>query len=370
VPAERTVGVEEEFLLLDATEARLAPAGDAVVAAAEGLDAAGQFEHELKRSQAEIGSRPAERLSELADDLRALRAALSTAAAERGVRVVASGTSAVPGRSGTTDDERYRAMAEQFGIVARQQLTCGMHVHVSIGSPDEGVGVLDRIRPWLSVLVALSANSPLHSGAVTGYASYRTILWSQWPTAGPTATFGSVATYEQVRGDLVTLGAAQDDGMIYFDARLSAHYPTLEIRVCDVCADADDAVTIAGLTRALVSTEADRWQAGEPAPPLRPELLRAASWRAARWGLTGELADLRGAGGQVGLLPASNLIKGLLEHVGPALEAAGDLDRVIAGLAEIEARGTGSARQRRAYDSGGVPAALDAVTVPAVPVST
>jgi carboxylate-amine ligase len=359
VPAERTVGVEEEFLLLEAAEARLAPAGDAVVAAAEGLDAAGQFEHELKRPQAEIGSRPAARLSELADDLGTLRAALAIAAAEHGVRVVASGTSAVPGRSGTTDD----------GLVARQQLTCGMHVHVSIGSPDEGVAVLDRIRPWLSVLVALSANSPLHSGAVTGYSSYRTILWSQWPTAGPTATFGSVAAYEQVRDDLVTLGAAQDDGMIYFDARLSAHYPTLEIRVCDVCADADDAVTIAGLARALVSTAADRWQAGEPAPPLRPELLRAASWRAARWGLTGELADLRGVGGRVGLLPAGNLIKALLEHVGPALDAAGDLDRVSAGLAEIEARGTGSARQRRAYDGGGVPAALDAVTVPTAPAS-
>jgi glutamate---cysteine ligase / carboxylate-amine ligase len=364
----RTVGVEEEFLLLREGAPRLAGEGGAVVEAAKRIDPDGQFEHELKMPQAELGSSATQSLDQLAADLRALRGELATASAKHGVRLVASGTSPVAGHASTTAEQRYLRMSEEFGLVARQQLTCGMHIHVSVESPEEGVAVIDRIGPWLALLTALSANSPIYSGRDTDYASYRSILWRQWPTSGSTATFADRATYARLTEDLKTAGAATDDGMIYFDARLSAKYPTVEIRVCDVCASSSDAVVIAGLARALVQTEAGAWRAGSPAPSIRPELLRATAWRAARWGMGGELVDLGGSSARPrpALVGSWDLVDALLEHVMPSLELAGDLDRVSRGLAEIRRRGTGADRQRAAYADGSRLAdVIDAVAVSA-----
>ncbi|MCW2524458.1 MAG: putative glutamate--cysteine ligase 2 [Frankiales bacterium] len=343
----RTVGVEEEFLLLRSSAA-LAPAGDAVVETAN-ADAEGQFEHELKREQAEIGTTPQHSLVELERQLRQLRADLAASAAEHGARLAALATSPLPGPATTTPDPRYYRMTEQFGRIGSTQLSCGMHVHVSIDSPEEGVAVLNRIRPALPILLALSANSPFLQGADTGYQSYRRILWGQWPTAGVTDEFADFADYERARAQLVATGAAMDDGMIYFDARLSARYPTLEIRVADVCPYAQDASTIAALARALVSTLAAEAKQGRGNPRLRSELLRAASWRAARYGLTGELVDLTRAS----TAPAWDLIGRLVERVTPALTASEDLELVTQGLTQIQARGNGATLQRNAFAAAG-----------------
>ena len=117
---------------------------------------------------------------------------------------------------------------------------------------------------WLPLLTAISANSPYWQGQDTGYASYRSIAWGQWPTAGPTETFGDVDGYHRAIKGLLDTGAAMDDGMIYFDARLSASYPTLEIRVPDVCTDVGDSALIAALARGLVDTAATDWAHGRP----------------------------------------------------------------------------------------------------------
>ncbi len=247
-----------------------------------------------------------------------------------------------------TPDERYARMTERFGVIARTELTCGMHVHVSVDSPAEGVAVTDGVQPWLAVLAALSANSPFLHGEDTGYASYRRILWDQWPTAGPTERFGDVAGYERARDALVTSGAAIDEGMVYFDVRLSTRYPTVEFRVTDVCPDAADAVTIAGLARGLVSAVAARPSGAEPVG-VRHEMLRAASWRAARFGVDGDLLDVLG----VRVVPAWELIGDLLDLATPALTETGDLERVRAGLDAIRRRGTGARLQRDALTSGG-----------------
>jgi carboxylate-amine ligase len=349
----RTVGVEEEFLLVQSSSPFLAPAGDEVVARAE-AGSAGQFEHELKREQAELGTAPHRHLVDLDRDLRARRAELAAAARERGVRLLASATSPLDEQVSTTADARYQRMTEMFGRLARMQLTCGMHVHVAIESPAEGVRVLDRIRGWLPVLTALSANSPYLAGQDTDYASYRTVLWGQWPTAGVADPFGTVEGYRTAREALIATGAALDDGMIYFDARLSANYPTVEIRVCDVCADVGDASVIAALARALVATAADD---DAPPPQVRGELLRAATWRAARWGVEERLVDAYGAR----LVPAWELVEALVDDVGEALGEAGD-DRVVAeGLARIRSRGTGARRQREAHAAGGIAGLVDAL---------
>jgi carboxylate-amine ligase len=356
----RTVGVEEEFLLVQHRSPFLAAEGERVVAEAEATapqEAEGNFDQEFMQQQAELGTAPHASIEDLLGDLRARRASLAEAARGRGVRLIPSATSPLDEDVTTTADERYERMTQIFGRVAMAQLACGMHVHVSIDSQEEGVAVLDRIRGWLPLLRALSANSPFLAGQDTEYASYRTVLWGQWPTAGIPDVFGSVEAYEQARAGLVASGAALDEAMICFDARLSARYPTVEIRACDVCADVEDAATIAALVRAMVSTAADEAASGLEAPPIRSELLRAATWRAARYGMEDKLVDpVTGA-----LLPAWDLVDAFVVRLARALKDAGDDILVAEGLARIRARGTGARRQRDAHRDGGFGAVVDAL---------
>ncbi|GAA4024224.1 hypothetical protein GCM10023063_00010 [Arthrobacter methylotrophus] len=175
-------------------------------------------------------------------------------------------TSPVDAALHTTPDPRYAIMLERFGITAHEQLTCGFHVHTSVESPEEGVVVLDRIRDKLAVFTAISANSPYWRGLATGFESYRTQAWNRWPSSGPSAIFGSLASYRRVVRRLIETGVLLDEGMVYFDARLSRHVPTVEVRVADVCLRAEDAALIAVLVRALVETSVREYHAGiEPA---------------------------------------------------------------------------------------------------------
>jgi len=236
----------------------------------------------------------------------------------------------------------------------REQLTCGCHVHVEIADRAEGVAALDRIGPWLPVLLALSANSPFWHGVDTGYASYRSQVWNRWPSAGPTLPFGSAAAYDQAVEGLVATGAVFDERMVYFDARLSARYPTLEVRVPDVCLVAADAVLVATLTRALVETAArDAERGAGPATP-RVELLKAASWRAGRSGLSDVLvhpADFRPA-------PAWQVVDALVELVRPVLVEQDELEVATGLLAGLRERGTGAETQRR-WAADGLAAVVD-----------
>lgn len=352
----RTVGIEEEYLLVQGAAPFLAAVGEQVVAVASESDE-GQFEHELKQEQAEIGTAPHREMGVLAEELRARRTALAQAADSLGVRLLASGTSPLDEQASTTIDRRYERMSDVYGRLAKMQLTCGMHVHVGIDSQAEGVGVLDRIGGWLPVVAALSSNSPFFAGQETEYASYRSVLWGQWPTAGATDPFGSVEAYEEARADLITAGAALDEGMIYFDARLSARYPTVEVRVCDVCADVADAPVLAALIRALVSTAAADAAAGTPAPRIRGELMRAAKWRAARFGVEAELLDPE----ERRLLPARDLLDRMLESLTPALRESSDEALVRDGIGRILEQGTGSRLQRQAYAANGITGVVDAI---------
>ena len=351
--ATRTVGVEEELMILVPVEGRPTSAGDTVLEAAQewlGAGADHQVEREFKMEQTEIGSSPTTDIAALRTELLKLRRAVAAAAGYAGVHVVAVATSPFKVRPTATENERYARMIDMFGIIARQQLTCGQHIHVSINSPDEGVAALDRIRGWLPLLTAISANSPYWQGQDTGYASYRSIAWGQWPTTGPTETFGDVAGYLRAINGLLATGAAMDDGMIYFDARLSASYPTLEIRVPDVCVDVGDSALIAALARGLVDTAANDWAQHRPIDPIRIEVLRGAAWRAARFGLSGDLLDHRIRE----LVPALAMVDALVEHVLAALRANGDLDFVLDGVARLRRNGTGADLQRAEFARRGL----------------
>jgi carboxylate-amine ligase len=240
-------------------------------------------------------------------------------------------------------------MTEMYGLTAREQLTCGCHVHVAVASDEEGVAALDRMRRWLAPLVALAANSPFWQGKNTAYASYRSQVWGRWPSAGSTAVFGSVDGYRDCVAALLESGTILDEGMVYFDVRLSHRYPTVEIRVADVALDVDDAVLVAALAAALVETAVQEWKRGVEPITARTELIRLATWRASRSGLDGELVDVLARRP----VPAAELLLRLVEHVGPALEDAGRLDDVRQLVAQVLGRGTGAARQRAAYRRSG-----------------
>ncbi len=223
------------------------------------------MEFELQQQQLETNSQPCHSLDDLHRELRRCRAAAAAAAARAGVAVAALATSPVVVEPELVGTSRYQRMSEAFGLTAHEQLTCGCHVHVEVSSDDEGVAVLDRAAPWLATLLALSANSPFWQGRDSSYASFRYQAWGRWPSSGPTEPFGTAQRYHQTLQQMERTGTLLDTGMVYFDARLSEHYPTVEIRIADVCLQADDAVLLAALARALVETEARAARDGEPA---------------------------------------------------------------------------------------------------------
>ena len=344
----RSVGVEEELLLVEPGSGRPRAVAAAVLRAGDAGggpgDAAAELEYELQLQQVETSTRPCVSLDELAGELRRARAAAAEAAGRVGVQVAALGTSPVAVEPETAGQPRYQRMAEAFGLTAQEQLTCGCHVHVQIDSDEEGVAVLDRIQPWLAGLLALSGNSPFWQGLDSSYASFRYQAWGRWPCSGPTEWFGSAQAYQATVAQMVSTGTLLDSGMVYFDARLSQHYPTLEVRIADVCLRHEDAVLIAALVRALVETEGRAWQQGTPPLRMRTELLRLAAWRASRSGLDGELIDPRT--GRPGGAAAVTAL--LLAHVRDALADAGDLGTVTGLLTDVLRRGSGAAFQRDA----------------------
>ncbi|ARQ68020.1 glutamate--cysteine ligase [Streptomyces marincola] len=341
----RTVGVEEELLLVDAVTAEPRAVAGAVLAG-EPQDV---VVAELQQQQLETNTSPCSSLDELAAEIVRWRRHAAALAREEGARVAALATSPLPVAPELTPKGRYLRMARAFGLTAQEQLTCGCHVHVGVGSDEEGVAVLDRIRPWLAPLLALTANSPLWQGQDTGYAGYRHQIWGRWPTTGPQEVFGSAARYHATVDSLLATGTLLDIGMVYFDARLSAAHPTVEVRIADVCQDAEDAVLLAALVRGLVETAAREWADGRPPPEGSAAQLRLAAWRASRSGLGGALVH------PLTHRPtaAREVIEALVAHVAPAVKDIGDLALVRAGVDRVLARGNGASRQLRTLASAG-----------------
>ena len=337
----RTFGVEEEFLLINPHLLRPEAAADAVYLAAR----AGTLTQECKQEQIETATDPHTSLEELSADILRHRSIADEAASQAGVRIAALATSPTVTSTAVTPEPRYLKMQKRFGSTLRDQLTCGCHVHVAVESDEEGVAVLDRIRVWLPVLSALSANSPFWNSEDSGYASYRSQAWSRWPTAGVYEIFGSAAAYHGLVETLIASEVPIDEGQIYFDARLSQRHPTVEVRVADVCLQPDDAVLQAALTRALVETAAREWAEGVPPIPMPAAQLRLAAWRASRFGLDGELIDP-----QLNLLrDARQVSRSLFDYVRPVLEEQGEDLIVESLLRQTIIRGTGCSRQRAVY---------------------
>jgi carboxylate-amine ligase len=353
----RTVGVEEELLLVDLHTGRpltLAPQVIAATAAATEAaepDAGGEVEGEgeLQRTMVETQSSVATDLATVRTDLVGWRRRTAAAARRHGAALAALATSPMAFEGVISSNERYERVAERFGVTANEVLSCGCHVHVGVESEEEGVAALDRMRGWLPVLLAISTNSPFTGGQDTAYASYRSQMWVRWPSAGPTDAFGSPEAYHRLVGAMVGSGVLIDAGMIYFDARLSHRYSTVEVRVADVCVDVEDALLVAALCRGLVDTGVAAWARGEVAPEVPTAMLRLATWQAGREGVDGVLLEPA----TFTPAPAIEVVGQLVDHVRDALGANGDLELVEAGVARLAEVGNGASHQRRTFQRTG-----------------
>ncbi|WP_439381081.1 carboxylate-amine ligase [Amycolatopsis lexingtonensis] len=345
-----TVGVEEEFVLLDPRTGVAVPAAPRVLGALAGEPG---VVPEFLRFQLETMTGVCRSLAEVGAELTRLRRRVGEAAAGEGCLAVATAVPPFGAAPLVTADARYEWLAARFPALVAGAGTCACHVHVGIPSRAAGVRALAGLRPWLGVLLALSANSPYVDGLDSGWASARYPLWSRWPTARPPAAWRDVAEYDAAVGEAIRSGAAPDARGVYFYARLSPRHPTVEVRIADVCLDVGDAVVLAGLVRALVVTAL-----GEEAPARRPpdSVVTRSLRTAARHGPAGPGLDVT-TGSPA---PAEKLVADLLAHVRPALLAAGDLDEVRRGCRALGFRGGGADRQRALRAASKTPAAFAA----------
>jgi glutamate---cysteine ligase / carboxylate-amine ligase len=280
-----------------------------------------------------------------------VRGLLAESAASVGLRVAATGTPVLgdfipaPITEGPRQDRgnaTFRGLHDDLTI-------CAVHVHVEIPERERALLVSNHLRPYLPVLISLTANSPFWAERDTEYASWRTMLWNRWPVAGPPPFFTSVEHYQQTVAMLHEVGAVVDVGTIFWDLRPSEHLPTLEVRVADVPITAEESALLAALVRAMVADALALVDAGDPGPQISAEALRVAYWRAARDGISGHGIDV--ATGK--LVPAIELAERLLDSVRPTLSETGDLDRVSEWLGRIVRDGDGATRQRRAARENG-----------------
>lgn len=355
-----TIGVEEEFHVVDLDSGALVPDGASI------LPDRDDFTHELQQSCVETRTAVCTTLDELRDELVRLRGRLVAAAEQAGLGVVSAGTVPVADLEAQriTPSPRYEHLLQHYRHMAREQLICSCQTHIGFDDRDEAIAVMNQVRPWLPCLLALSASSPFWLGSDTGYASYRTQVWRRWPTAGIPEAFDSYEEYQEMTRLLVDCGGIGDPGMLYWDVRPSAHIDTLEFRVADACPTIDETLLQTALARGLARTEHEALLAGAPTLQVRTELLRLSSWRAARFGLDGELVEPLTVSAQ----PARVLVERLLMRIRPALEEAGDWPFVREQVDRLLTDGGSAQRQRAVLERRGDPrdvvAALVAETNP------
>ena len=346
-------GVEEEFLLLDAATGLPRDGSEEIIRALPELRA----EHEFFHSQLETATPICETADEALASLHEFRTGAAREAERLGLVLSGTGLPPLGGEiPGTVvEKDRYVAINTTMrGMVARYYST-GTHVHVEVPSRDAAVDAVARIARWTPVLIALTANSPVWVGDETGYASWRYLSLQQWPSSGYPPYFASAEEYDEVVGDLVAAGALMDRALVNWSIRLSERFPTIEIRTADSQLCSQDAVAYAMLFRALVARALREGAADEPFAVAQPDVLRGASWLAARNGLGSELVDPETRVPR----PAFEVVEALLAHLDGDLRATGDLELVRAFVARRRADGGPAARQLAHWREGGMQGLLD-----------
>jgi carboxylate-amine ligase len=350
-----TLGVEEEFTLLDPRTGAVVPKAAEVIRDCQ--DAAGVVAESMTY-MVETRTPVCRSLRDVRGSLRMRRRTVAAVARRHGAVVVASGLApfGLPCPATVTDGPRYRELLRRFPLAMSTNGTCGCHVHVAVPTRQLGVEALLRLRRWLPALIAVAANSPICQGRDSGWASQRFVFSSRWPTAVPAPPVRSVQEYDNLLDGAVSSGDALDARSVYFLARLSPRYPTIEVRVADVSLTADETVCYAGLVRALVTTAVDQALRGRPVAFVPQATLRESCRSAAQVGLSGTLTDPQ-TGRQV---ESWRLVDTLVEEVRTQLRANGDEALVVPMLDRLRVVGGGADRQRRLFTAARSP--IDFVT--------
>jgi glutamate---cysteine ligase / carboxylate-amine ligase len=342
-----TIGVEEEYQLVDPESGGLRSRASDVLS----TDWAQALQGELHETTVEIGTAVCARTDDVERELRRRRFQASTTASAEGLEIVAAGLhpfSTWEGQ-GIRPAKRYEEIRQRHGRVAREVNIFGMHVHVGVPEGMDRTVLMEQVRGFVPHLLALSCSSPFLDAEDTGFASYRSILWRQFPYTGIPPRFDSEEQYERFIALLLRSEAIRDRGNVYWSIRPHFSYPTLEFRAMDVCPRLEDAATIASLARLLVAGVAEGRIAAPGGGRLPSELwhtvLTENEWHAARFGLDAVLADPDAEGGRTGLRTA---LRRTLDGLAPLAAELGET-MILERVEQLLERGTAADRMRRVY---------------------
>jgi glutamate---cysteine ligase / carboxylate-amine ligase len=345
-----TLGVEEEYMLLDEQTFDLVQHIDTVLAAVAGHELEERINAELMQSVIEITTPVCRTAADVERELSGLRAYVTSVAGEKGLRVGSAGTHpfSLFERQRITARDRYHSLVDQLQYVARRELIFGMHVHVAVDGPEKAIQVVNGLLTHLSQLLALTASSPFWRGEPTGLASSRQMVFAAFPRSGLPPRFRDYADYADVVGQLERTGCIADYTQIWWDVRLHPRLGTVEMRICDAVTRVEDAVAVAAFCQALVKHYSEQYDRGGEIPSYHRILTAENKWLAARYGLEAPVIDL--ATGRRNRVPVAQLVRRTLRDLEPHARELGS-EGELEGIREILARGNGSDRQLRVYNA-------------------
>jgi carboxylate-amine ligase len=354
-PPSLTIGVEEEYLLVDMATGDLAidPPEELLETCVKELGEC--VSHEFLRAQIEIGTKVCSSMAEVREDLKRLRAGVADVAARYGLAPIAASTHPYANWQDQiyTHVDRYEGMMRDMRSVIQRMLICGMHVHIGIEDEDFRIDVLNQARYFLPHLLCLTASSPFWQGRDTGLKSYRLAVFDSLPRTGLPDPIPSWGEYQRMIEQMTSAGLVQDGTKIWWDIRPSARYPTVELRICDVCPLVEDTVAVASLFRCVVRLLFRLRAANQRWREYSNMLIQENRWLAQRYGAQAELVDF----GKRSLVPFADLVDELADLVhedAEALDSLAELERVRT----IAREGTSADRQLalfRQADAGGEP---------------
>jgi len=367
-----TLGVEEEYMLLDGETFDLVQHIDTVLAAVSGHELEARINPELMQSVLEIATPVCHTPADVEEQLRKIRGYVCEVARAQGLRVGSAGTHpfSLFERQRITARDRYRNLVDQLQYVARRELIFGLHIHVAVDDPEKAVQVVNGLLLHLPQLLALSASSPFWRGEPTGLSSSRQMVFAAFPRSGPPPRFKDYADYAAVVGQLEKTGCIADYTHIWWDIRLHPRLGTVEIRICDATTRMEDVVALTAYCQALVKHYCEQFERRETIASYHRILTTENKWLAARYGLEAPLMDL--STGARNRVPVAKLIRRALKEIEPHARELGS-ERELEGVGEILARGNGSDRQLRVFNANRdivevVREIADATEVAAVPV--
>jgi glutamate---cysteine ligase / carboxylate-amine ligase len=345
-----TMGIEEEYMLLDPETFDLVQHIDTVLAAVSDEEFVARIAPELMQSVLEISTPVCHNAADADRELRKLRGYVTRLAREKNLRVGSAGTHpfSLFERQRITARDRYRALVDQLQYVARRELIFGMHVHVAVDDAEKAIKLIGPLLVHIADLLALSASSPFWRGELTGLASTRQMVFAAFPRSGPPPKFENYADYAEVVGQLEKTGCIADYTHIWWDIRPHPKWGTVEMRIMDAVTRVEDAVALGAYIQGLVKYYSEKYDAGDELPAFHRMLTTENKWLAGRYGLEAPVMDL--VTGRRNRVPVAQLIRRSLREIEPHAREVGS-ERELEGIREILARGNGADRQRRVYNA-------------------